>query len=147
MGSREKVTLDFCPCCGRWDRPIVESEGWCIVCIDMHHPTLRKCIKCDSVFARSTGRDTCSKCTKEKWLSVHADQIENYLLKGLKYADAINRVKADIRPNCVVCSKSIRGSNGGLFCPNAKCQRIAKQYHTMRRRSTKEQALKELGLL
>ena len=127
----------MCPSCGAFVEELNEETGWCYVCSP---PTL-KCTRCGREVDAS-GR--CQYCKQERWLERNADALESFTAQGYSLAYASQRVRYDVRPNCIVCGVPIyRGpGNKALFCGRLRRCRKAKR----RLRTLTDQLRKELPL-
>lgn len=115
---------DICPNCGELVPTLNPRTGWCAECSgDNNH-----CEHCGKEKDR-IGK-YCRSCVDEVWFKTHADEIESYLIKGWDLAKAIEFVKSDLRPTCIICKQPIpRAPKNSLFCErNSKCRRAKRSY-------------------
>lgn len=127
-----------CPSCGNFVRDINDETGWCLTCSP---PSCSRChggihtdgrngatYVSDSEVIWKSGRWLCRKCIRELWVEHNADRIEEFMLIGLSYHQAVRRVKNENRAVCVVCSSPIPGRHRAqtLFCKRTKACRTAK---------------------
>lgn len=117
---------EYCPNCGEWYAPSVfdYNTGWCNACAGVVRTQL------------------------ELFLQRNADHIEHYLLGGYALSVAISKVRADIRPICVVCGNEIKhASKQAVFCrANDNCRHYARRYKYLytTKSITKPQALAQI---
>lgn len=117
---------EYCPNCGEWITPTEFdlNTGWCNNCAGV------------------------VKSQLELFLQRNADHIEHYLLEGMSLKLALLKVRADIRPICVVCGNEIKyASKQAVFCTTTQAcrywQRRYKHLYTSKD-LTKSQALAQI---
>lgn len=124
--SPNQDDAEYCPNCGEWYAPqdFDLNTGWCNTCAGVVKNQL------------------------ELFLQRNADHIEHYLYKGLTLRVAILKVRADIRPVCVVCGNEIKYANkSAVFCRQFEsCRYYARRYKHLYSRGdiTKPQALAQI---
>jgi hypothetical protein len=101
-------------------------------------PHLKVCSACGGLFSKKAQVDQCWNCRREAWLRKNADAIESYMVTGLSFTAACERVSNDLRPACRNCGEEVRGGRSGInFCTKyVGCQRASRHYR----------ALKQMGL-
>jgi predicted amidophosphoribosyltransferase len=93
---------ELCPSCGGWVEKLDPGSGWCSECTLECHP--------DHTF---------SKHRWEMFLARHADRLEELMHQGLFLTSAMQVIRNEIRPNCVICGTPLKGGNRGRparFC-------------------------------
>lgn len=117
---------EYCPNCGEWFalEKFDSYTGWCNSCAGVVKNQL------------------------ELFYQRNADHIEHYLLEGIGLRLAILKVRADIRPICVVCGNEIKYANkSAVFCRNnTSCCYYARRYKYLytSKGLTKSQALAQI---
>lgn len=126
MAVSSQANEEYCPNCGGWF--VLEKfdsyTGWCNACAGV------------------------VKSQVELFLQRNADHIEHYLLEGLSLSVAISKVRADIRPICVVCGNEIKyASKQAVFCRvTENCRYYQRRYKYLytSKGLTKPQALAQI---
>jgi hypothetical protein len=123
---------EVCPNCGHLDVLHVDT-GWCASCTTIEFPHLKICTTCGALYPKKAQVDNCWLCRKEAWLSKHGDRIEAYLVEGLSFTAACERVADDLRPTCKNCGDEIRGGRSGInFCnKRPECRKASNQFRTL----------------
>lgn len=131
--------LETCVNCGRATDELIGDTGWCGKCSGKI-----KCQRCGTWFPSKTKRPYCATCKQEIWLENNADAIEIYMLQGIEFHDAWQRVSIDNQNSrhCVKCGDHL--PKVGLFCKKPECRNAyTRFYKRIKRGKDVETALRE----
>ena len=132
MNQTESQQQEYCPSCGNFVDEIDLDSGWCLECTG---DSKARCLNCDELFTKDQPhRKLCGHCREERWLLQHADELEDYLVRGATFAFAKREVYHNNRPRCTSCGDPIKNaSNGAMFCTQRlECRRWRRRYRTVR---------------
>lgn len=141
MAALQNMQEEICPSCGNFTSFLVEVTGFCQEC--SHY--VGRCILCGQ---NNPGKHLlCRRHRRELWLTKNADAIERYMLLGLSFQDAKERVKKDngTKYDCLCCGGHTKSNT--IFCTKtAKCRaaRERLRYMTNKKGVTHELALKTI---
>jgi hypothetical protein len=128
---------EVCSNCGDFVERLNEETGWCYSCSP---PT---CNKCGG--PRTSDHKVCIGCQREAWYERNAEQLEEYISKGLSLSEAKSKIIGENRAICVVCSSSIPGKHkkNTLFCKkNEECRKSRWKYlERIKQGKSQEEAL------
>jgi hypothetical protein len=159
MTDIKLLDLELCPNCGDFVEYLNDVTGFCLQCSP---PTCERChgnpningrngevFKSESKVIFKSGKWLCRFCIRELWIERNADVIEEYMLGGLEYHQAVKKVRENNRAVCIVCAQPIQGRNRSetLFCTRtAKCRTAKRKYlwRIQRYNMKPEEALEEV---
>lgn len=118
-----------CPNCGEFVKRLFVATGWCQNCT-LKYRDNSHCGMCGTeLFASEVA--ICTKCKRELWLERNASLLDNWIMQGLTFRQAVVVVLERNRPTCLNCGEPIKhGTNGRhLLCTRTpECRRARRRY-------------------
>jgi hypothetical protein len=136
---------EICPSCGGFVQQLDPISGWCETCIRTHRKKncTYLCERCSNEFKSRTARPFCAVCRRLNWLEHHADEIEEYIEKGLDFEAAKEEVRSDTKPICLGCNAPL--PKNGFFCTKPECRKLYDKFRRLKDKGmSEEEALKEI---
>ncbi|HYT43221.1 MAG TPA: hypothetical protein VEP90_12860, partial [Methylomirabilota bacterium] len=140
MAALEQIE-EICPNCGEFTNVLVDFTGFCRNCSN----AIDRCVLCGQ--SNGDSRHTlCRKHRRELWLTKNADAIERYMVMGLTFKEAKDKVKKDngTKYDCLCCGGHVKAT---IFCTKTARCRAARErlrYMTNKKGVTRELALKTI---
>lgn len=149
------TTNELCPNCGEFVVDLNYDTGWCDECTEQVRSNEggNLCRRCLNQVGDLTHR-YCRVCRTLRWLEEYANEIERHMATGLTVEVAIDKVKSNGHPSCLLCGGKMRRSTRGvaLFCTQPACRKAYRrlvhleQKHGLDRKVALPKLLEELGV-